>query len=171
MGIQDKISSNQYSWLKKLNDYKIDISGSEAQTIRLKVEEDMYGDPSEISIVSHNRINIVLDIPGDLPIDRLREDVTMEIGKTQSIFLYDIIPIVGYAKFEDNIEKDDILIRKIFTDNLPESEPYYIILRVSDILGNVTIRHITRKHFNCAPYNESLPQKVQDIIDSYKDLD
>jgi hypothetical protein len=165
MGYQDKISSAFANWNRSINDYKIKESGFEGQVIRLKIEENLYGDETEWNIVSHDVITISLSIPGEIPLDRLRADVTEEVPEIKNAFLYDILPITGASQFEDNIEQGDILIHKIYTER--DKDAYYLLLKISELTGNISVKHLIKKSFNCAPYNGALPQKVQDIIDSY----
>jgi len=165
VGYQDKISSTFAQWTRNINDYKIQQSGFEGQVIRLKTTANMYGDETEWEIVSHDIVTVSLSIPGEIPLTRLRKDVTEEVPEIKNVFLYDILPITGSSRFEDNIEKDDLLIHKIYTER--EKDSYYLVLKVSEIQGNISIKQLIRKSFSCAPYNGSLPQKVQDIIDSY----
>lgn len=167
MGRQDRIASAMANWTRRINDYKIKESGFSGQVIRLKTTTNMYGDATEIAIVSHDVITISLSFPGEIPLKRLREDVTQEVPTTENVFLYDIIPITGSSQFENNIEEDDLLIHKIYTENSKDS--YYMVLRIAELQGNISVKHLVKKSFNCAPYNEALPQKVQDIIDTYID--
>lgn len=167
MARQDKISSNFAGWQRKINDYKVSQSGIESEVIRLKIVEDIYGDASEWNIITHDKIIVSLVYPGDLPLTRLRTDLTQEVPSTENVFIYDILPIEGVSQFQDNIERDDILVHKIHTDI--NNDDYYIVLKVSETTGNITHKHLTKKSFQCAPFNGALPQKVQDIIDSYID--
>lgn len=170
MSRQDKISFTFNNWIKKVHDHKIFVNGYEAQVIRLKLEENMYGDTTQLDIISHNKIPLILDLPDEIPLDRLRPDVVTEAAKTQNVFLFDILPIRGYAQFDDNVEKEDYLIHKMYVDDrVSGSTPYYLILKVSEVLGSINIKHLTRKMFDCAPYNGTLNQAVQDIIDSYNE--
>jgi hypothetical protein len=166
MSLQDKIAKNFYNWKKRIHDYKVQESGTDNEVIRIKVTENIYGDENEWEIVSYDRITVTFTIPSDIPLTRLREDVTDAVADTENIFLYDILPIVGAARFSDNVEKGDFLICKIYGDN-PNETQYYLVLRVSELMGNISHKHLLKKTFNLAPYSGSLPQEVQDIIDSY----
>jgi len=165
VGIQDKISKAQVSVRRKLRDYKIEQSGFEGQVIRLKTDVDMYDDET-ITLISDDVITLSLDLPEKIPYTRLRQNVTEAPATTENLFLYEILPISGYAKFTDNIEKGDILIHKIYDD--VHSAPYLFILRVSELIATVSIRHITSREFQCSPYNMPLPVEVQDLITQYE---
>ncbi|MFW6225418.1 MAG: hypothetical protein ACOC3V_00500 [bacterium] len=167
--MQDKISNAFINWKRRIHDYKIKESGTEHNVIRIKAEINQYGDATEWDIVSYDTITVSLLLPSEIPMTRLRQSVTDEVASTENVFLFDILPIVGTAKFEDHVEKDDFLIHKIYTDN--SNDEYYFILRVSEIIGNISHKQLVKKSFNCAPYNGSMPQEVQDLIDSYVEVD
>ena len=122
MGYQDKISSTFAQWTRNINDYKIQQSGFEGQVIRLKTTVNMYGDETEWEIVSHDIVTVSLSIPGEIPLTRLRKDVTEEVPEIKNVFLYDILPITGSSRFEDNIEKDDLLFDNLKKENQNEAK-------------------------------------------------
>lgn len=169
MGVQDKISKTMVSWKRKIRDYSIHSSGFEGSIIRIKATENMYGD-EEMELISNDIIYVSLDIPDEIPITRLRKDVvTPNQIQTDNTFLYDILPIRGYAKWEDNLEKGDFLIHKIYDEMKDTINTYLWILRVSELLGSISVRHLTNISFQCSPYNGVLPQTVQDVIENYTD--
>lgn len=168
MGLQDKIIKSQIGATHTLRDYKVSQMGFEGQVIRLKVVENMYGDES-IEIIGDDIIELSLDLPDEIPQTRMRADLTQSIAETQSWFFYDLLPIEGFSKYKDNVEKGDLLIIKIF-DSKNDSTPFYIVLRVSEIIGTVSLRYLTSRKFYCSPHNMALPDQVQQIIDNYKDI-
>lgn len=168
MSLQDKIIKSQIGAMHTLRDYKTSQMGFTGQVIRLKVEENMYGDES-IEIINDDIVTLSIALPDEIPQTRMRSDVTQALATTESWFFYDVLPIEGYAAYEDNIEKGDLLIIKIF-DNKTDSTPFYLVLRVSDIIGTVSLRYMTSRKFYCAPHNLALPPAVQQIIDNYKEV-
>lgn len=168
MGLQDKIIKSQIGATHSLRDYKISQMGFEGQVIRLKVEENRYGDET-IEIINDDVITLSLDLPDEIPQTRMRQDVTQEVAQTDSFFFYDILPIEGFSAFDDNIEQGDILIIKMF-DGVSDNYPFLLVLRVSEIIGTVSLRYLTSRKFYCAPHNIALPEAVQEIIDNYKDV-
>lgn len=166
MGIQDKIAKSQIGARLKLRDYKVSQMGTKALVIRLKVEENRYGDET-IEIINDDTIEVSLDMPDEIPYQRLRSDVTQEVATSESLFLYDILPVEGYAAHNDNVEKGDILVH-IVKDGRSDKK-MYLVLRVSEVIGTVQIGYITGRKFNCAPHNMPLPEQAQQIIDNYGD--
>lgn len=167
MSLQDDLIKSQIGAIHTLRDYKVTQMGFEGQVIRLKTVENMYGDES-IEIIDDDIITLSLDLPDEIPQTRMRTDVTQAIAETQSWFFYDVLPIEGYSAYEDNIEKGDLLIIKIF-DGRSDASPFYLVLRVSEIIGTVSLRYMTSRKFYCAPHNMGLPDEVKQIIDVYKE--
>lgn len=168
MSLQSKIAESHSGLKRKLRDYMIKISGDEFKVIRIKVTEDKYEDET-VEVIDDDVIDVILDMPADIPIDRLRTTVGSEfVTTTDNVFLFDILPIIGFARFEDNVEKGDFLIQKVYDeDDETNSTNYTLILRVSEILGNFSHGRISGRRFQCAPHNMTLPAAVQTIINNY----
>jgi hypothetical protein len=164
MSIQKKIAGANIEVKKKLRNYSISINGVETGVIRLHVEEDDYGDET-LTIIDTDEITVILDIPDDIPMDRLRPSESDPSMETDSLFLFDILPIEGYAKFTDEIEKGDILIRQIYDE--VNSTPFLMVLRVSEIIGTVVHNYVTHRKFQCAPYSLTLTSEMQETVNSY----
>lgn len=165
MSAFDKIAATQSKVKRKLFDYQISLSGTESKVVVLKIEQNKYKD-TEVSIIKQMLTSVVLDIPGEVPISKLRKNLSSPVASTQSVFLYDILPIQIYTKFSDNIEKGDILIQRI---NMGV-DYYYMILEVSETLGNLVGREVIYKKQNAAPYTQGLPEEAVEIINSYMGL-
>ena len=168
MSIQDKIAISQILFKRKIRDHSIFVNGIESKVIRLKVTENRYSDET-LSVINHETLTLALDIPDDIPLDRLRNSDLEPTFDTQSVFLFDILPIVGTAKHTDNIEKGDILILKIL-DEVASHDPLLWTLRVSEILGSINNRYLVNRSFQCAPYNLTLTAEIQEIISIYEGL-
>jgi len=167
MSYQSKIAKNNAALKRKLRDHKVTISGDDVKVIRLKVTENKYHD-REFEVVSHGIVTLILDIPSEIPITRLRTTLSETITTTNNTYLYDILPITGFARFEDDIEKGDVLIQKVYDEDDEEQETNYLwVLQVSDILGNFSHGRLSGRKFYCAPYNMALPTEVEDIINEY----
>ena len=165
MGLQNKLSKFFIKSKRKLFDMNIHIQGVELDVIRLKVTEDGYGD-KEVEVISNDELVIIIDLPEEIPLTRLRDDITSDVASTNSVFLYDILPILGFAKFDDNIEKGDIFIYKFYFDSNNINNVKYLILEATEILGNIDHQYLTWKKLNCSPYTQALPVEVQTIVDN-----
>ena len=169
MGIQNALSNRFNSWVKRIHDYKIDISGWSGPVIRVTTTENMYGDYTDISVVNHDILNISLDIPEEIPMTRLRQTITENLtSSTENLYMFDIVPIIGYAKFADNIARDDYLIQVYYDQDPLQDTAYYLILQVTELLGNFNVNNIVNTKFQCAPYTQALTTEVQDIINQYQ---
>ena len=162
-GIQNKLAKKQAGLKRKLMDYKIRLSGNCSQIIRIYTEENKYGDET-LTTINHCMILAIIDYPGELPLYRLRTSADdSEIDEPTGIFLYDIIPIEVYTQWKDKVEIGDLLVRKI----KDETDSCLVnVLRISNILGSFKTDLIWKKCLT-APYNMTISQEVQDIIDAY----
>ena len=114
MSYQSKIAAATSGLKRKLRDYGVSQTGDDIKVIRLTVGRDKYGDETSLVVVSHDEVTITLDMPDQIPISRLRTDLGSElITTTNNTFLYDILPIMGFARFADNIDAE-IFIFGIF---------------------------------------------------------
>lgn len=167
MGIQDKITAALAPSLRKIFDYKVLSSGTETQVVRLKVQKNEYQDIIAYDVVSHDLVTIHCSALNEIPITRLRTDLTSPIQNVQTnLYMYDILPMEAIAKFADNIEWYDILIRKLHSDQ-PTAPQLYLVLQVTEVLGSFSNNFLLWRKFNVAPYNEPLPSEIQNIVDSY----
>ncbi len=166
MSIQDKISSKLAPLQRKLFDRQISLMGNNVKVIRLQVVEDKYMDET-ISIIDNDIIEIILDIPAEIPLYRLgRTSSSPVITESTGLYLYDILPIEGYSKFEDNVEKGDILIKKIY-DEKANTDPLLLILRISESLGSISNTDLVWKKFHCSPHNLTLTAELIQIINNF----
>src|SRR5690554_226531 len=108
MSLQDKLSKSSIGLKRKLFDLAVHTSGTKCKVIRLHIKEDRYRQ-SQKTLISTDPIEIFLDLPEELPMTRLRKDVTEAQAKTENIFFFETLPIDGFAKFEDNVEYGDIV--------------------------------------------------------------
>ena len=167
MSLQDKIAQSQILARSKLHDYMISQVGTETKVIRLEVGYNLEGDPTGMEIVSHSEITLRMSMPDDIPITRLRTDITVEdTTSTENVFFYDILPIEIYAKYTDSLNKGDIIIRRLKRNG--EDQEFYHVLQITELLGNYRANYLTFERFQAAPYTAPLPTEVQDIINTYK---
>lgn len=169
MSYQSKIAAAHSGLKRKLRDYSINQTGDDFKVIRLTMTTNKYGDDTDMVIISNEVITINLDVPDQIPLSRLRTDLGSEfITTTNSTFLYDILPIIGFAKFGDNVEKDDFIIHKVYDEDDEDNGTNYLwTLQVSEVLGNFSHGKISGRRFQCAPYNGAFPSEIQTIIDAY----
>ena len=166
MSIQSKLAKVHSGLMRKLFDYQIGLIGSDVKVIRLKITENQYLDET-IEVISDDLIELKLVLPTEIPLYRLRGEAQDVIDEKSGLFLYDILPIEGYSKFTDNIEKFDILIKKMKDEN-SSTDPMLMILRVTEPVGSFNVDELVWKKFYCAPYNLTLTTEMQTIIETYE---
>jgi len=169
MSYQSKIAANHSHLKRKLRDYSVKMTGDDVKVVRLTLTTNKYGDDTGLTILSDGVIIVTLDIPAEIPLSRLRTDLGSElITTTDNTYLYDILPIIGFARFEDDVEKGDFIIHKVYDEDDELNETNYLwTLQVSEIIGNFSHGRISGRRFQCAPYNGIFPSEVQDLITAY----
>jgi len=167
MAIQDKILSKADKFRRKLYNKTIQYSGNETRVIRLRIEEDRFGDETLVQLISHEEITINMTTLEEVPLSRLRRDLSIpQTQSHQSMFLYDILPLIIEPAFGNNIEKGDILIKKISSE-LEVEKPFYLVLRITEPIGNFSPHSLIKLQYQAAPYIQNFSQEVIDIIESY----
>ena len=174
MSLQDKILKANDRTKRKLFDEKVTESGNNAKVVRLQVVEDDFGDET-ITLISHEEIVVAYPALEDIPLSRLRKDLSVQTTTSQqSLYLYDILPLEVRSLFVDQLHKGDILIRKLYDETdgnivdgvSEENKPFYLTLRVTEPVGNFT-NSLVNLRFNTAPYIQKFDQSIIDIIESY----
>lgn len=167
MSFQDRLLSYTDNIKRKIYDEKFKTSGNEARFIRLTIEEDDFGDAETVAVINHEEIIIEVNNLEEVPVSRLRKDLTTPGSTaTTGLYLMDLLPITGKMRFVDQVNKDDILIKKIQDEN-PNTKPYYLTLKVTDILASLSPNSITSLTFNLAPYTDAFDEEIVSIIESY----
>lgn len=160
--IQDQISNKTSKLKRHLFDYKVRLSGNCTGAIRLKIDENRYGDET-ITVICHNRINAIINYPTEIPFYRIRGEVQQVISEPTGTYLYDILPIELFTQFKDDVEKGDLIIRKIKDEH---DECILHVLRITEILGAFKTNIVWKKS-QCAPYNMILTSEIINIINKY----
>lgn len=152
MSIQTKLENSAISAKRKLYDNSIRIHGQEVYGLRLQVTQDKYGDDDGTpNIVGQSEITIYMDYLNlEIPLNRYRLDTIDETIDSESIYLFEVIPIEAYIKWEDEVEKGDLLVL-VLKDNAIDIP---IVFRVSDQTGRLQ-KNVLYQKYNIAPYNPS----------------
>ena len=112
--LQDKLEDANIKIRHILFDNQIRNMGMSTRALRLKLNINKYGDTTEkAKVILQNFVDCVINYPGDVPLMRERADETTETTSGNHIFLFDILPIDIYTKWEDNIERYDFIIHKV----------------------------------------------------------
>lgn len=161
---QSKLERASINLNRKLFDNQIKIMGKEVKVTRVKLEKNKYEDIDDIQIIKKDEIVCVINYPiGGVPLNRVRSDGFTQEVKSTNIYLFDIIPIDIYTKWQDNVERGDIIIDKVLDEN---NNVIKFILQVSEVLGEFRTS-LRWKKSQAAPFNDpSIPPEIQIEIDS-----
>lgn len=162
MSMQDKLSRMNLGARKKLFGMAVHLNGTKCKVIRFQTETDRYSQQRK-TLISNDPIEVYLDLPDEIPLSRLRESVTDEIAKTENVFFYDSLPIEGFAKFEDNVEKGDIIVYVVKI----EETNFYFVLEVTEIFGTIKSKTLSWKRFDCSMYTQALTEEAKAVVEDW----
>lgn len=182
MSMQDKISKFGLIRKRKLFDHRVALSGTEALVIRLRLKQtpglagEMFDTVNRVyEVINSHQVPMVIQLPEDLPMHRMRKiplvgDITpvMEPADADaaSLFLYEVLPILGWAAFSADVENGDLVTFKVDTD---DDVPYLMVLQVSYVFANVDQSNMVSKKMNLAPYTMQLEPDVVVALTTYRD--
>jgi len=169
MGIQQKLDKALTPAKRKLFDNTINVLGLEVDGVRIRVEEDMYSNEDEPTILRTDTISCIINYPPELPLFRSRSDnnelppdKVVDNGSSTGVFFFEILPIEIWTKWSDNVESGDFIIHKIEDE---QGNDLKIILKVSEVLGSFRSSLIWKK-LHCALYNGKYESMLSNIIDN-----
>ncbi|MBD3216568.1 MAG: hypothetical protein GF311_28395 [Candidatus Lokiarchaeota archaeon] len=170
-GIRNKLEKASLKIKRKLFDNQIFVMGNQVQVTHIKIEKDeKYGNwLAPPALIKNDVIDCVIDYPTEIPLYRYRYDDSgikpdnNETGSNTSYYFYDILPIEIYTKWNDNVEKDDVIIHKIEDD---DGGFFKIAMQVTDMFGSFHTA-LTWKKSWAAPYIYELPAEIKNIIDQF----
>ena len=163
MSIQSKLEKANIKSLYKLFDNQVTLMGKPSYVSRIRVERNKYGDDETYEFIAENDIEIIISYPSEIPLNRFRTNANDTSIDTSSIYLFDILPIEGFAKFSSNIMKGDFILDIIEDENFGEMK---ILMRVSEEVGSTGSVGLVYRKLLLAPYNGEIYPELQSYIDS-----
>lgn len=160
--IHDRYEQQTFGLKRKLFDNQIRLMGNELTAIRVVITEDEYKD-EEYEIVSHNTITCIINFPAEIPLFRYRANNNNDVSDSNGIYLFDVLPIELYTKWDDNMEKGDILITKMTDEN---DEVIKMLFRVSETLGTFA-KYLNWKKSHIAPFNGYRNAEINRLIEEF----
>ena len=145
---------------RRLFDNAVKINGRLASVVYFEVEEDKYGN-EESTIIEKKTIEAVIDFPTQIPIERFKTG-NYTLGNSNKTFMFDVLPIELYTKWEDKVTKGDFIIHYLYTE---ENKKIPIVLELSEFLGSFTTDLVWAKWY-CSPYRGILPEPIRLEIES-----
>lgn len=169
LSLQDKLLKANDPLKRKLYHIKLKQSGHEHRLLRLRIEEDDFGDENSIVLKSKEAIIVEMTLPDKIPLSRLRQDLTLPgvDSNSSSFYLYDNLPIIMKASFEYKLYKDDLIIKQVFDET--ENRPFYLSLQVVEALGDISPNSLINLEYNVAPYIMPLPPDIAEEVYNYFD--
>jgi len=165
MSMQDKLAKAFSGYRRKCMDLAIQFSGTESNMIQIRQRIDKYGDSVEIELQKKEKVTVLLSIPEEVPVDRLRtlDNLTSEVP-TQQVSLFDVLPIEMWVKFSDNAAKGDIFIKPIYFEH-GNQKPYFLVLEIADAIANIDNGHLVWIKYNAAPCTKQLSPLIKDYME------
>ena len=136
--------------------------------------EDKYHD-REFTITSSGSVSGIINYPdNEIPILFNTSDNT---DNSLTVHMYDLLPIESWFKFENNLNKGDILLQKIKvnpTGDVTDTDSFRILmLEVVDVIGKASLE-VTYLKYHLAPITLSIDNglpALQPIIDNLLSAD
>jgi len=141
---QDRIQKGIYRIQRKMFDTYVQTLGIKSKGFVIETIEDKFHNIAT-TIKDYRPISYIINFPGN-EIPSTSSDDTNQSSTT--LYLYDILPITGYFKFEDKVKKNDIILYKVKKDDTNfEIIPFQLV----DIINTATKVAIVYVAYNLAP--------------------
>lgn len=170
VGYYDYIARASAKVKQALFDESVQVYGRRVNALRLTTDEDIFHDITneEVLDTGATMVSMVIIFPDEIPLDRYRYNENEQAVSTTRIFFFDLLPIVGYTKLSDNMEKDDLVF---FTLNDEKDNKIPMLLQVTDVFGKFDTSLIYKK-VNLAPYHGALSKDAYSALQTvYHDDD
>lgn len=139
--------------------------GIQVNVVHIKVNSDFHKN-DDVTLIDQKVITAVIDTPGEIPLFRDRSDsMDSVVDSNSGVFLFDIIPTDLYTKWQDNVERNDLLIQFYSDEN---GKRAYITWQVSEVVGEFRSSLIWKKAL-IAPYNGQYMSQVANVVELYKE--
>ena len=162
MAIQDKIESRTIKLRRKLADKSIKVMGSNKTCLRLKIVKDEFGGTDSMDIINQDKIDIKIVFPTEVPLFRFRNpNVSNQVIESDTgVYLFDILPIEIFTKFEDNVEKGDIVCYDLTDEN---DNKIYLVLQIGEMLGTFR-QHLSWKKYQAHIYTGQYTTAIDNVL-------
>lgn len=151
---------------KRVLDNNIRLSAHPTDMLRIAVvRDDRSHDLISRTIESAEIMPIILPKMEDIPLRHLiREGKDVLIPSMYPIQQEEYFEV--YAPVQCDLHEDDLLVRILYDSSPDISNPYVMVLQVKDLLGTFGYSTLTWKKAIVTFYDESLPQRVVQLIKS-----
>jgi len=188
LGIQDKIQRATAPVQRRMVDVQLDTIASKATTsFLMRITEDKYGNTLNPTVDSAGTIACYIEFPNNEvpllwndPLDQnneVTENGSLDNTNNQGnvLHFYDILPTLGYFKFEDcidgRIRRDNVILYKvkIYGDSF-----MIIPLQIKDRVAKGTLTDITFIQYVLAPLTDGAILRnptYQSLYNDFKNSD
>lgn len=162
MSIFESISKSSSKLKRRLFDENVERMGREIKIIKIKADEDIFQDIGNYEQLSKDVISVIIKFPTEIPLDRYRADSSESVEETRTFF-FDLLPIEAYTKFEDHVEKRDLLFFNLEDEN-KNLIPF--LLQVTEVFGSFSTSLVYKKLY-LAPQHGALDKSIIEQLNDY----
>ena len=151
---------------KRVLDNNIRLSAHPTDMLRIAVvRDDRSHDLISRTVESTEIMPIILPKMEDIPLRHLiREGKDVLIPSMYPIQQEEYFEV--YAPVQCDLHEDDLLVRILYDSSPDINNPYVMVFQVKDLLGTFGYSTLTWKKAICTFYDESLPQRIVQLIKS-----
>ena len=157
MSLYSKLALVKQKIYPVMYDYGIETRGKSILSYNATtISRDFYGDSSP-SETTANSIEAIVKFPTD--------ELPTQYGQSQSIYLFEVLPIQIFVKREEDLKKDDAILSLIYDPSLNILTPVFLVI-VEELVKYS--HYIYSKVFNAALYSSgdshftSIQEKISD---------
>jgi hypothetical protein len=160
--LQSRLSKKQSKLKRRLWDNNLNNVGYSFKMLKLRIQEDMYQDEN-VEYIKFSFLTGLIQFPNN----RVPLFTTENYDKGVSV--YDLLPTKAYFKFEDNVEKGDLLILKYILN--PDTSDYKLLVyQIVEHIGSFS-NVLIFQEYNVAPFTldiENYPT-IRNEIENWQD--
>ena len=164
MSIQDKLENASIRLHRKLFSQAVTLMGTESHVARYKYNNTYNEDEVEYPLLFEDDLTLYIDFPTDIPLFRQRnyDTATSSNITNDGLFLYDVLPIFAFARFEDKVERGDFVVYVFYNE---QGIAIPLVFQVAEELGKLR-KYLYWKKILIAPYNGEYLQEIQTYLDT-----
>ncbi len=169
LNVSEKIQRATNSMQKKLHDNWITLTGANVNTFLIDMEQDKYQNRSYV-LKDYKPISIRVEFPGqEIPVSTMGTNNNQTASNV--LHLYDILPIVAYVRFSDEVKTGNLIFYKV---KLGNGEFQTLILQFLQPIAQANRVGIVYQEWVIAPCvdNRLLANPaLQSLLKEYKETD
>lgn len=170
LGVNEAIQRAISRMQLKLHDFNVQLIGTGGTTTFLiQLIQDKYQN-REYNVLDYKPISCMVQFPGnEIPVGTMGTNDSTTSNNV--LHMYDILPIIAYFKFEDNVKKGNLILYKI---KLGDGTFQVLPLELLTPIVNATRTNVVYQEWNIAPMTDYALQnkpEFQSILEQYRNQD